>query len=409
MVRTTKETLSKLDSKDWNYKLAVFLFGQRTTPHTETGRSPAELLMGHRLTSQLDRLHPDRAPEVEPTTESYEATRGFFPEDPVYAKNYGQGPPWVPARVVRDLEPQGFEEALAHAPEPPNPASGPAPPPGTSGIAAAGNATADRPATATKGSPEQYPGTLPFRKAQEGPRIPPGLWVHTWQVMYGCEVGPEGRFRGGHQQYAYNGEDFIALDRETVTWTARVPQAEETKRRWEGEMQYAQHTKDYQEGTCVEWLWRYLGYGNETLLRTEAPVVRLARKKGYDGQETLFCQLHGIYPKGIEVTWTKDGEDRMAETMTGGVVPNSDGTYNTWLSIEVDPKEKDRYQCRVGHDSLLEPLDLAWEEPASNFWLIVGVVIVGVVLAALLLGAGVAFYMRQRRRPEGDYNAAPVE
>ncbi|XP_060094447.1 class I histocompatibility antigen, F10 alpha chain-like [Heteronotia binoei] len=219
--------------------------------------------------------------------------------------------------------------------------------------------------------------------------------LHTWQWMYGCEVGPDGRFTGGLYQFAYDGEDFIALDRETLTWTARVPQAQENKRRWEGEIQWAERTNFYLEETCVVWLGRYLGYGQESLLRTEAPMARVTRKKGHDGQETLFCQLYGFYPKEIEVTWMKDGEDRRPETLTGGVVPNSDGTYHTWLSIEVDPKERDRYRCRVGHDSLPEILDLAWEEPGPSWGLIVGV-LVGVTLAALALGAGVALYRKPR-------------
>ncbi|KAL8213623.1 UNVERIFIED_CONTAM: hypothetical protein K2H54_067520 [Gekko kuhli] len=86
--------------------------------------------------------------------------------------------------------------------------------------------------------------------------------------MYGCEVGPDGRLSRGKMQCAYDGEDFIALDRETITWTAPVPQAQETKRRWEGEAHEAQRWKSYLEGSCVEWLQRYLGYGNETLQRT---------------------------------------------------------------------------------------------------------------------------------------------
>ncbi|KAL8213490.1 UNVERIFIED_CONTAM: hypothetical protein K2H54_066021, partial [Gekko kuhli] len=225
---------------------------------------------------------------------------------------------------------------------------------------------------------------------------------HVLQGKYGCEVGPDGQFRGGHMQDAYDGEDFLTLDLKTLTWTAPVPQAQETKRRWENELHNAQGYKDYLEGTCVEWLRRYLDYGRETLLSTEAPMARVAHKRGHDGQETLFCQLYGFYPKEIEVTWMKDGEDQAPETLTGGVIPNSDGTYHTWLSINVNPKEKDRYRCRVGHDSLLEPLNLAWEEPASSLGLILG--IVGAVLAALLLGAGVIFYLR--KRSEKGYEAA---
>ncbi|KAL8213476.1 UNVERIFIED_CONTAM: hypothetical protein K2H54_065971 [Gekko kuhli] len=231
---------------------------------------------------------------------------------------------------------------------------------------------------------------------------------HTWQHMGGCVVGPDGQLSEAHFQYAYDGEDFITLDRETRTWTARTPQAEETKRRWEKERAIAEAYKSNLEKECVEWLQRYLGYGSETLLRTERPKARVARKKDYDGRETLFCQLYGFYPKEIEVAWMKDGEDQKPDTFTGGVVPNSDGTYHTWLSIEVDPKEKDRYRCRVEHDSLLEPLDLAWEEPASNLGLIVGIV-VGVFLA-ILLGIVVALYMtRQHNWPLVGYRAAQGE
>ncbi|XP_060094437.1 class I histocompatibility antigen, F10 alpha chain-like [Heteronotia binoei] len=212
--------------------------------------------------------------------------------------------------------------------------------------------------------------------------------LHTLQWMSGCEVGPEGQLSRGHYQYAYDGEDFLALDRQTLSWTARVPQAQETKRRWEGEPQWAQRFNAYLEEECVEWLQRYLGYGNETQQKTEAPMARVARKKGHDGQETLFCQLYGFYPKEIEVAWMKDGEDQKPETYSGGVVPNSDGTYHTWLSIEVDPKERDRYRCRVGHDSLPEPLDLAWEEPGSNVGLILNIIIVVLLAAATIMKAG---------------------
>ncbi|XP_015278794.1 PREDICTED: uncharacterized protein K02A2.6-like, partial [Gekko japonicus] len=58
MVRTTKDALAKLTSGDWGVKLASFLLRQHVTPCSATGRSPAELLMGRRLASLLDRLHP---------------------------------------------------------------------------------------------------------------------------------------------------------------------------------------------------------------------------------------------------------------------------------------------------------------------------------------------------------------
>lgn len=100
---------------------------------------------------------------------------------------------------------------------------------------------------------------------------PPGTslaGLHTLQVMYGCEVDLNWRLSRGYDQHAYDGEDFLAFDMETVTWTAPVPQALPTKIRWEKESLQGQYMKSYLEGLCVEWLRRYLDYGNETLLRT---------------------------------------------------------------------------------------------------------------------------------------------
>ncbi|KAL8213491.1 UNVERIFIED_CONTAM: hypothetical protein K2H54_066028 [Gekko kuhli] len=255
-------------------------------------------------------------------------------------------------------------------------------------------------------------GTLRERFSQQN-----STGLHALQLMYGCEVGPDGQPRKGHLQYAYDGEDFLAFDSKTICWTAAVLQAAISKRNLDEQLAISHRYKDYLEERCVEWLRRYLGYGKETLQRTERPTARVARKKGYEGQETLFCQLYGFYPKEIEVTWMKDGEDQKPETWTGGVVPNSDGTYNTWVSIDVDPKEKDRYQCRVGHDSLPKPLDLAWEENAFNLWLVL-VIVVGVLLAVATLGI-IFLVIRQQKKgyeaaskkqlPEDGIEAPPVK
>ena len=48
-VQTFKEGLKKLTKGSVETKLACFLFQYRLTPHSTTGRSPAELLMGRQL------------------------------------------------------------------------------------------------------------------------------------------------------------------------------------------------------------------------------------------------------------------------------------------------------------------------------------------------------------------------
>nr|XP_020634846.1 major histocompatibility complex class I-related gene protein-like [Pogona vitticeps] len=89
---------------------------------------------------------------------------------------------------------------------------------------------------------------------------------HSLQWMYSCELRADGSKRG-HMQYGYDGRDYIALDKETLTWTAAVPKAQITKHKWEKELAIAQRQKEYLEEICIEWLQKYLAYGKERLLR----------------------------------------------------------------------------------------------------------------------------------------------
>ncbi|XP_033014676.1 uncharacterized protein K02A2.6-like [Lacerta agilis] len=107
MVRTTKDALRRIVYGDWHQRLSSFLLSQHVTPHSTTGRSPAELLMRRRLTTRLDRLHPDRA--ADRPQEAIKAPRIFQQGDPVYTKNYGSGPAWIPATVSRPTGPVSYE------------------------------------------------------------------------------------------------------------------------------------------------------------------------------------------------------------------------------------------------------------------------------------------------------------
>ncbi|XP_027692785.1 H-2 class I histocompatibility antigen, Q10 alpha chain-like, partial [Vombatus ursinus] len=96
--------------------------------------------------------------------------------------------------------------------------------------------------------------------------------VHTIQSMYGCEVSPELTFQRGFFQFAYDGRDYIALDTETSTWTAAVPQAVNSKRKMEADGGYTERMKAYLEEECVMWVKKYLEMGKETLQRAGTPL-----------------------------------------------------------------------------------------------------------------------------------------
>ncbi|KAL8213618.1 UNVERIFIED_CONTAM: hypothetical protein K2H54_067496 [Gekko kuhli] len=157
-----------------------------------------------------------------------------------------------------------------------------------------------------------------------------GTGFHTLQAMYGCEVGLDGQRSRVYRQDAYDGEELLSLDVKTATWKAHKSQTLVTKRGWENETQWAQYWKANLEEECVKGLRWLLEYGKETLQRTERPTARVAHKKGFDGRETLFCQLYGFYPKEIEVAWMKDGKDRTAETLTELAPVVMEGQHPFW-------------------------------------------------------------------------------
>lgn len=57
-VQTSKDALRKDDSGDIETRLSNFLFHYRTTPHTTTGISLAELLMGRRIRTRPNQTMP---------------------------------------------------------------------------------------------------------------------------------------------------------------------------------------------------------------------------------------------------------------------------------------------------------------------------------------------------------------
>ncbi|XP_070593200.1 major histocompatibility complex class I-related gene protein-like isoform X1 [Erythrolamprus reginae] len=229
---------------------------------------------------------------------------------------------------------------------------------------------------------------------------------HTIQRMYGCELRRDGS-KGGFYQDGYDGRTFLTFDKETLTWVAPDPQAQITQRKWDTDLGFNQRKKAYLEKECIEWLEKHLSYGNETLLRTETPVVTMSsRTEVEDGMETHVCRVHGFYPRDIDASWTRDREVWLQDTFHGFLAPNADGTYHYWLSIQIDPKERGRYRCHVEHDGLQDPLDLELKEPTdskSNLGLIIGFVVAALVVVVIVI-AGIVVFIN---RGQEDYNAVP--
>ncbi|XP_013925140.1 PREDICTED: uncharacterized protein LOC106551546 [Thamnophis sirtalis] len=109
-VRSVKEALAKMDHLPWQQRIDDFLLAHHSTPSPESNTSPAELLMGRRLRTTLDCLHPAYATPT--LLDSRGGTRSFGQGEAVYARNYGGHPLWLPGIVVDQTGPCSYRVRL---------------------------------------------------------------------------------------------------------------------------------------------------------------------------------------------------------------------------------------------------------------------------------------------------------
>nr|AGU42181.1 MHC class I antigen I [Macaca thibetana] len=223
---------------------------------------------------------------------------------------------------------------------------------------------------------------------------------HTVQKMYGCDLGLDGRLLRGYYQFAYDGRDYIALNEDLRSWTATDEAAQNTQRKWEA-AGVAEQMRAHLEGTCVEWLRRYLENGKEMLQRADPPKTHVTHHPISDHEATLRCWALGFYPPEITLTWQRDGEDQTQDTELVETRPGGDGTFQKWGAVVVPSGEEQRYTCHVQHEGLPEPLTLRWEPSSQSTMAIVGIVVGLAVLAVVVTGAVVAAVMWRRKSSGG--------
>ena len=111
-VQSFKEHMKRMESGSLQEKLAKFLLWYRLTPHSTTGDSPAELLMGRRPRSKPDLLKPDLTDSVQRKQQAQKKNHDIHSKLPTlvvgkkfYIKDFPSGKDWIAGEVSEQKGP----------------------------------------------------------------------------------------------------------------------------------------------------------------------------------------------------------------------------------------------------------------------------------------------------------------
>uniref|UniRef100_A0A8C3WHM9 Homeostatic iron regulator n=1 Tax=Catagonus wagneri TaxID=51154 RepID=A0A8C3WHM9_9CETA len=232
---------------------------------------------------------------------------------------------------------------------------------------------------------------------------------HTLQVILGCVVQADNSTRG-FWKYGYDGQDHLEFHPETLDWKAAEPRAWATKLEWEVSKIRARQNRAYLERDCPEQLRRLLELGRGVLDQRAPPLVKVTHHVA-SAVTTLRCQALNFYPQNITMSWLKDRQPLDAKDVEPrDVLPNGDGTYQSWVALVVLPGQEQRYSCQVEHPGLDQPLTARWE-PSLSGTLVIG--IIGGIAVCVIIFIGILFRILRRRQASreasGDYVLAECE
>ncbi|CAJ1082863.1 MHC class I antigen [Xyrichtys novacula] len=220
--------------------------------------------------------------------------------------------------------------------------------------------------------------------------------LHTLQWMHGCEgeTQPDGslKFLKGVDMYSYDGRDFLSFDDAHEVWVAPIAAAEPTKRKWDQVQVLKEYTRGYLEKECMDWLSKFMGYGQQQLERSIPPTVHVfAKNAKVKTNVVLTCFATGFLPKDIEMRIKMDGLPLTKKDgiTSSGSLPNHDDTFQRRDSIEIKREELADYTCEVWHRASGYMVTRTWDKLLPPDEDSGSVIIIAVVLGGLFLVIGI--------------------
>eukprot|EP00079_Xenopus_tropicalis_P038673 XP_017952444.1 PREDICTED: zinc-alpha-2-glycoprotein-like [Xenopus tropicalis] len=208
---------------------------------------------------------------------------------------------------------------------------------------------------------------------------------HVYQRKFACELHEDGTVRG-YEEIAFDGKEFISVDKERVVYVPVTQEALGITELWNKRYDYAKTNKIYLENECIQHMKMYLPYLSTDLERKVPPKVKVSSSESESGTK-LHCRVYGFYPRDVEVKWIKNGRDEIHSEEAAQILPNPDGTYQIRVSVGVTPEGGATYSCHIDHSSLEKTLVIPFEPNKRSHFYIIPVAWLLLLLLLIILGA----------------------
>lgn len=174
---------------------------------------------------------------------------------------------------------------------------------------------------------------------------------------------------GREQKNVWPVHNFLTLEvTHAASWAGKSVATEGPWRSGEGSREGWRGTLAFEEKPCSPLMPGWGAVGRETsrpsaptpCLSTESPSVSVTGHAAPGHKRTLKCLAYDFYPRSIGLHWTRAGDAKEAES-GGDVLPSGNGTYQSWVVVEVPSEDQAPYSCHVEHRSLAQPLPVLWD------------------------------------------------
>uniref|UniRef100_A0A8D0A4Q4 Ig-like domain-containing protein n=2 Tax=Sander lucioperca TaxID=283035 RepID=A0A8D0A4Q4_SANLU len=219
--------------------------------------------------------------------------------------------------------------------------------------------------------------------------------LHVLQWRHGCKGEMKDgvvKFTSGVDMYSYDGNDFLSFDDANSVWVAPTDAAVVTKRKWDGVQVLKEYTKGYLENECIEWLGKFIDYGQKQLQVAIPPKVHLfTRNTKVEANILLTCLATGFLPKDIILRMKRNGRilTKVDGVVTSSVLPNGDETFQRRDSVEILRSDLSTYTCEVIHQASNVHVEEEWDHklnPSNNSGPAIGGAIVVVLVIVIVVG-----------------------